>query len=151
MFLAVINLGILALGAASVLTENLNSQQIMWEKFKLNYNRSYSTQAEEETRFGFFVENLKLIDKRNSVEVSAGGNAVHGITKFADVSQMEFEKLFLSRNIEKSIGAIKAEIPRADSESLVDWTGILTTPVKDSEQCGRIFCQNNYSLNFLFV
>ena len=68
----------------------------MWEEFKSAHSRNYATMEEETMRFGFFLENLKIVDERNEAEAAAGGSAVHGITKFSDMSQMEFEKKMLS-------------------------------------------------------
>ena len=36
---------------------------------------------------------LKIIDERNALELARGGEEVHGITKFADWTQDEFNRL----------------------------------------------------------
>eukprot|EP00598_Pedospumella_elongata_P011229 CAMPEP_0184988052 /NCGR_PEP_ID=MMETSP1098-20130426/22764_1 /TAXON_ID=89044 /ORGANISM="Spumella elongata, Strain CCAP 955/1" /LENGTH=53 /DNA_ID=CAMNT_0027512711 /DNA_START=17 /DNA_END=175 /DNA_ORIENTATION=- len=52
---------------------------------------------EEETqRFAIFLENLKVADMRNAAEEKNKGGAIHGITKFSDLSQAEFESRFLT-------------------------------------------------------
>jgi hypothetical protein len=37
----------------------------MWDQFKQEYGKSYSSDAEESTRFGHFLNNLKVAEKRN--------------------------------------------------------------------------------------
>ena len=63
----------------------------MFESFKNEYHKQYATMDEEVSRFNTFVANLAVIDSRNVAEAAAGGEAVHGITKFSDLSQQEFE------------------------------------------------------------
>jgi C1A family cysteine protease len=67
-----------------------------------------------------------------------GGQAVHGLTIFSDISQEEFHKVFLTANpslkrSDRKIATVSANIT---SDSLVDWTGVYTTPVKDQGYCG---------------
>jgi hypothetical protein len=38
---------------------------------------------------------MKIIDERNEAEVAAGGSGVHGITKFMDMSEEEFNTAYL--------------------------------------------------------
>lgn len=97
--------------------------------------------AEEETkRFRIFVDNLKVIDDRNIMERRANGTALHGVTKFSDLSEEEF-KHFLGVDITKPMkneNAIKVELNKNAKSGLglVDWAGVYTTPVKDQGYCG---------------
>jgi len=116
--------------------ENL---KFMWESFKQEYSKKYLTMTEEANRYNYFVENLKVIDARNAMERAAGGTAVHGITKFSDLSQEEFSSRYLlakpSMATEKK--NVMTEIPKYSGPAgLVDWTGVLTTAVKDQGYCG---------------
>ena len=128
-------LGFVAACASRGLTESMESTQELWDQFKSKFNRNYSVE-EEKIRFGNFLQTLKLIDVRNAAEISMGGTSIHGITKFADLSQKEFEQKFLS-----TLGSKPANIEKAPkrvymgSDSNVDWTGVLTTPVKDQGEC----------------
>ena len=93
----------------------------MFEAFKTEHGRSY-TKEEELTRFEIFRNTLKVIDSRNS----ADGGAVHGITRFArlseyllsvekwlmrmcmffrfaDLTQQEFEDMYLDRAVVSKI------------------------------------------------
>jgi len=134
----IVALSIASIASAKLFVENAESQKYMWEEFKRSNNRNYATMDEETQRFGFFIENLKSVDERNAAEASAGGSAVHGITKFSDMSQMEFEKKMLSADVGmKTRGAIVADVPAyTGPEALVDWSGVLSTPVKDQGYCG---------------
>lgn len=50
----------------------------------------------ENRKFSTFLENLKTVDLRNELEQKNGGSAVHGITKFSDLSQDEFAAHYLT-------------------------------------------------------
>jgi len=74
----VLALAMLAGSASALLyTSHPESQKYMWEQFKQEYSKNYATMEEETQRFGFFVDNLKLADERNSAD-----SATYGITKF---------------------------------------------------------------------
>jgi hypothetical protein len=50
----------------------------------------------ESRKFSIFLENLKMADRRNALELANGGSAVHGITSLSDLSQAEFESHYLT-------------------------------------------------------
>jgi len=54
--------------------------------------------VEERTRFAAFVSNLAAADERNAAERASGvaGAAVHGITKFMDLTPEEFKNGYLN-------------------------------------------------------
>mmetsp|Transcript_14360 Transcript_14360/g.21521 ORF Transcript_14360/g.21521 Transcript_14360/m.21521 type:complete len:330 (-) Transcript_14360:229-1218(-) len=114
------------------------SLKYMWESFKSDHRKTYSTFEEERARYNIFVNNLRTIDLRNEEERMAGGSAVHGITKFSDMTQEEFAAKFLTAN--SSMKSRDTEVatvpPYTGAQSSVDWTGKLTTPVKDQGYCG---------------
>jgi hypothetical protein len=122
--------------SATFYTPSAESQKYMFEEFKAEYSKNYATMEEESSRFSAFVANLKVIDERNAAET---GTATHGITKFADMTEAEFAKAFRNyapaagRNVtvDESIVALPEGV-----EALVDWTGVLTTPVKNQGYCG---------------
>jgi C1A family cysteine protease len=130
---------IVAGASAKLFPEDHAQQKYMWESFKMEHSKSYDTMEEESRRFNIFLENLKVADNRNRDELKAGGSAVHGITKFSDLSQAEFESRFLTADI--SMKRSDAEVLNIDSApeasaGLVDWSGKFTTPVKDQGYCG---------------
>jgi len=119
---------------AKFYSENKETQLYMWNQFKADYNKAYSAD-EEEARFEIFVRNLAIIDERNAKDT-----ATHGITRFADLSPAEFKAHFT--NYEPSKKNLRTNVAK-NIEPLVDgagvkqdWTGILTTPVKDQGYCG---------------
>ena len=94
----------------------------------------------ESRKFSIFLENLKMADLRNQLEIKAGGSAVHGITKFSDLSQAEFESHFLTSDVKMMTTANReyVTIDRSPdmTAGLIDWAGKFTTPVKDQGYCG---------------
>lgn len=64
--------------SAVLYTANPSHQKYMWETYKTEYNKEYSTVEEENNRFKFFVENLKIADQRTEKERKNGGSAIHG-------------------------------------------------------------------------
>ncbi len=110
---------------------------ILFLFFCFLYNRCMNSMTEEVNRFEIFVNNLKVIDERNAAEKTAGGSAVHGINKFADLTQAEFEARFLRSNVSfRTKKAPVAEVAPVTATSSKDWTGVYTTPVKDQGYCG---------------
>lgn len=127
-----------AASAANLYSEDHTKLKTLWEEFKTRFERKYETMEEENHRFYVFVENLKAADLRNLKEKAAGGSATHGVTRFSDLSQAEFESQFLTADVSKK-GTADSELstgtPSA-SLGLVDWSGKYTTAVKDQGYCG---------------
>jgi hypothetical protein len=131
----------LAMGAsavsATIYTNHEGTQLYMWNSFKQEYGRQYDAEEDAE-RFAIFVDNLKVIDERNAAEKEAGGSALHGITKFSDLSQEEFAKRYLTtvipEGLKESMKKVSLKPPK--SGATADWTGTYTTPVKDQGYCG---------------
>jgi C1A family cysteine protease len=63
---------------------------------------------------------------------------MHGVTRFSDLSQAEFESQYLTASRPATSSANKVDITTAPSATagLVDWTGKYTTAVKDQGYCG---------------
>jgi hypothetical protein len=61
-------------------------------KFKLEFNKRYSTYGEEYRRFNIFSENIQLIVSLNDEEE---GTAEYGITKYSDLTPAEFSSKIL--------------------------------------------------------
>jgi C1A family cysteine protease len=137
MFLRILILAaVLAISSASLFVSDPAHQKYLWEQFKLDFGKRYDTMEAETTRFGHFLQNLKIADERNAQET---GTALHGITKFSDMSQEEFEGTMLRSNPSmRSAQRTVAEVPPLNETvgALVDWTGKYTTPVKDQGYCG---------------
>lgn len=136
MFAFLVLVNIVAVSNARLFSENNQAQKYMWEEFKSAHQREYPTMEEEVTRFGHFIDNLKVADLRNEKERMNNGSAIHGVTRFSDMSQDEFNKFFLSSFIAPSEGEQAQVAAYTGSATSVDWTGTYTTPVKNQAQCG---------------
>jgi len=125
--------------SAALYKEDPTHMKFLWESFKREFNREYASMDEETHRFQTFVANLKAADQRNAEELAAQGSATHGITKFSDLSQAEFEARFLTADpTKKTENTVVDSTERTvdTTASLVDWSGKYTTPVKDQGYCG---------------
>lgn len=125
----------------------------------------YSSDDEEAERYAKFESFLEVVDVNNAAEAAAGGGAIHGITKFADLSFNEFESRyllsFLGDSLDKLISSSSlksarlstsvndgddlyddAFIPRRpgyeydDGRMVQSWVNLYTTAVKDQGSCG---------------
>jgi len=124
-----------ATAVADLSAANPESIKMMFESFKKTHNRQYKSTAEENSRFKTFIANLAVVDARNAAERKAGGSAQHGITKFSDLTDAEFKSKLGYTMTTKN--ATYASVPAyTGTASLVDWTGVYTTPVKDQGYCG---------------
>lgn len=113
-------------------------QKALFDAFKREHGKTYKTMDEEMTRFAYFISNLKIADERNMEEIKAGGNPVHGITRFSDLSAEEFRSRFLGSDVRLKSEApeVLESVENTSGKSSVDWSGKLTTPVKDQGYCG---------------
>jgi len=104
-----------------------------WNDFKLAFGKSYSSVEEEASRMKIFEQNLKLIQKKNSVSRSA----TYGVTKFTDMTSAEFKSKLLNYHRRQFVSA---ELYQNDAAiASVDWrtkNKNVITPVKDQGQCG---------------
>jgi len=137
----VLLLSVLATASSVLFSDDKNYQKEIWESFKNDFNKNYESMDEENLRFSNFLQMLKLIDERNEMERHTNGSAVHGLTRFSDMSQEEFESKFLNADVTQkapnSERTFHEDASMPDSSSgLVDWTGKYTTPVKNQQQCG---------------
>lgn len=84
---------ILALVAGLASSMRFASQEaadrFQWEQFKKDYSKAY-TGEEDNTRFGYFKENLRNAAIRQEEDAKAGGTSEHGVTQFSDLSQVRF-------------------------------------------------------------
>jgi len=114
----------------------------LFDEFKEAFGREYKSDDEEEEKYQNFKDFLKLVDERNDSEQEAGGSAVHGVTKFADMTSAEFETIFLgykasSTGSRKLSSGKKADVPTYSGEAtVVNWAGVYTTGVRDQGYCG---------------
>ena len=123
---------ILAFTAAesALYSSNLNKQLSLFDEFKRTHGKSYASEEEEARKFQVFVANLHLADARNEAERLNGGTAVHGVTKFFDITPEDFAATYLravrpdiytEQKAAKTIQQLAAVTPQANN--VVDWTG----------------------------
>jgi hypothetical protein len=107
----------------------------LFEEFKVKYNRKYDTTDEENLRYIYFRDFLRVIDERNGNDTLA----VHGITKFADFSSGEFKQVSLGYkpNANANANAKNIQLSKySKNESYINWADVYTTAVKDQGYCG---------------
>jgi C1A family cysteine protease len=116
--------------------ESQESQANDFEAWTTRHEKVYATSAEYEKRAGIFKANLLKAQIRNLESIQNGGDAVHGVTQFSDLTEEEFRNTYLMPNY------VPVEDDRFVETSLevaadVDWRtkGVLTR-VKDQGQCG---------------
>jgi hypothetical protein len=112
-----------------------------FEAFMAQFEKSYKSMEEMEKRFTIFQKFLEIVDQRNNANIAAGGEAVHGITMFADQTQEEFETNWLMKagfyKPRDHTGEVQV-IPGPPKADILDWrnTPGVITPVKNQMQCG---------------
>lgn len=134
-------LALALLGSASASRDILDQygESSIEEKFavwKVRFNKSYETSAEEAIRFGQFKETVEWVTRRR-----AEGAKSLGLTKFADMSQKEFSAQYLNYIPVRGNTDIShidvAEPPTTQTAAAKDWRDAgATTPVKDQGYCG---------------
>lgn len=120
-------------------TQSVEVIKDLFDEFRTTHKKDYVSDREEMRRFGIFKDTLKTIDERNKADKEAGGSAEHGITRFADLTQAEFEALYLDARTASHMRKRNATViatPRGATSGAVDYTGSQTTAVKDQGGCG---------------
>ena len=137
MFSTVLVSALVASAAADYTAPSAQNLKLSFDAFKKDHGRKYRTMDEEVSKFDAFKANLKIIHERNVAERKAGGSASHGITRFADMTHDDFRSQYLGYVKGSNANATVADVkPYKGTDSLVDWTDVYTTPVKDQGYCG---------------
>lgn len=116
----------------------------------IKYGKSYND-TEYYRRYNIFLDFLKVVDQRNNF----AGAMVHGVTKFADLTQREFESIYLGKApkntafeyfetnsskqySESQDASVKVSRKTLELQSTnVNWaTAGMTTPLKSQGNCG---------------
>lgn len=110
-------------------------KEALFRTFVEDFDKKYKTD-EYLTKFDTFKEFLILCDARNMAEANNGGTAIHGITMFADLQDVEFIKYLGYVATTGSVtGTTSTVAEYSGSSTSVDWTGTYTTAVKDQGYC----------------
>ncbi|KAH7524152.1 cysteine proteinase 15A [Ziziphus jujuba] len=114
--------------------ELLNAEH-HFSSFKKRFGKTYASQEEHDFRFAIFKANLRRAKRHQKLDPGA----VHGVTKFSDLTTGEFRRKFLGlRRLRLPTDAHKAPIlPTNDLPADFDWRDHgAVTPVKDQGSCG---------------
>ena len=131
-----------ALASANALSLSQEEIEQKFAAFKELHNKKYETDEEHDKRFSIFVDTLSLIEERNAAQLRLGGSPVHGVTRFADMTQEEFQTQFLDMNMPKKFRAHRGNAtsivtpPATSGVTAKDWTSTQTTAIKDQGHCG---------------
>lgn len=111
----------------------------VFEQWKLKHKKIYTQADEAIKRYENFKSNLEYIVEKNSKKKLGNNGHFVGLNKFADMSNEEFRKFYLSK-VKKPIvkNVIRTGIDQScEAPSSLDWRkrGVVTG-VKDQGSCG---------------
>jgi len=115
--------------------------ETMWEKFKLDYKKTYSsTGDEEQVRFQTFKANVDIVAEANSKHLSYS----LGINAYSDLTSDEFVKARMgfkmptpAQQYEGATFLGNHSWAGEDLPASIDWTAKgAVTPIKDQGHCG---------------
>ena len=115
--------------------DDLLSAEHQFGLFKAKFGKTYSTVEEHDYRFSVFEANLRRARRHQLLDPSA----VHGVTRFSDLTPDEFRRDYLGlKPLRLPADAQKAPIlPTNDLPPDFDWRDHgAVTPVKDQGSCG---------------
>ncbi|XWS25847.1 hypothetical protein CRYUN_Cryun27aG0102100 [Craigia yunnanensis] len=122
-------------GAEEDSDDHLLNEEHHFTLFKSKYGKTYATQEEHDYRLGVFKANLLRVKRHQLLDPTA----VHGVTKFSDLTPSEFRRQFLGlKPLNHPADAQKAPIlPTENLPDDFDWRDKgAVTGVKDQGSCG---------------
>jgi len=131
---------IAALAVAAVSAETTVNADVVdaFKMFQTKFGKDYQG-AEWAKRLGVFADNLARVSSLNDEHILLGGEAVHGITKFMDLTPEEFKATYLTyrpSNKYTTKVAVKPAFELSNSTGY-DWRDHgAVSAVKDQGQCG---------------
>ncbi|KAH9292101.1 hypothetical protein KI387_042711, partial [Taxus chinensis] len=101
--------------------------------FVKKFNKKYSGEEEHAQRFSIFKSNLRKVVHHQKLD----RGAVHGITKFSDLTEEEFHRHHLGLRAPSFINSPAPVLPTDDLPEDFDWRDLgAVTPVKNQGSCG---------------
>lgn len=113
--------------------------KLLFKGFIAKFAKEYTDEVTKSESFDIFKKTLQIIDRNNEANLKAGGEIVHGLNKYADMSAEAFKKKFLTARRPDNTNLITRKAstePYTGDEANVDWSGKYTTPVTDQGLCG---------------
>ncbi|XP_034104190.1 procathepsin L-like [Drosophila albomicans] len=112
-----------------------------FELFKVEHEKSYDNEYEEQLRLQIFKDNKKLIDRHNKRYVSGETTYKMGVNKFTDLTQEEFKRLMLTslntNHSQEGSDYIYKPSAKDSLPSSIDWRSSgAVNPVKYQGRCG---------------
>ena len=112
----------------------------LFRQWKEKHQRVYRLPGEAERRFENFKRNLKYVLEKNRMKKSANSHRL-GLNGFADMSNEEFRKVYLSsvkRPMGKRTSPTRRRLQSCVAPASLDWRkrGVVTG-VKDQGNCGK--------------
>jgi len=109
-----------------------------FRRFVQQYNKTYDSAQELSKRLSIFLESKMKVQQMNIQAASKGLNTKFGITKFADLTQEEFEQQYLGyMKVDSDIPHTSTQGVGAPLPTTLDWrTKGAVSPIKDQQQCG---------------
>ena len=102
--------------------------------FVVSYGKQYNTMEETEYRFKIFVQTYKMINEHNA---NPDSTSTLGINQFADLTDEEFQRLYLSKPRSSNEPATSPIKPPPNPDLNINWVERgKVTKVKDQGNCG---------------
>jgi C1A family cysteine protease len=105
--------------------------------FMQKYNKTYESPQEMAKRLSIYMEAKLKIHQLNMQAVAKGLNTKYGVTKFADLTEVEFKQYLGYKKIHSGTAHATLNDPVGALPTSLDWrTKGAVSPVKNQEQCG---------------
>ncbi|XP_051001811.1 cathepsin F [Acomys russatus] len=108
----------------------------LFKDFMTAYNKTYKSREEAQWRFTIFARNMIRAQKIQALD---RGTAQYGITKFSDLTEKEFQTVFLNPLLEKEPGRQMRLAKSINDPAPPEWDWRkkgAVTKVKDQGMCG---------------
>ncbi|CAH1110878.1 unnamed protein product [Psylliodes chrysocephalus] len=110
----------------------------LWKEYKVNFQKKYTNEQEENRRFKIFQEKIREIQKHNDRYNKGEVSYYMGLNQFSDLTHEEFVKLLnLRKKISLDLPKTSFKIPvGADIPDSIDWREKnVVSEVKNQDGC----------------